>query len=173
MASSIAICLSLLAVGLETTAYATSAVNEASMRSTDAAVQQSNTSTLSQSNSGSVLFHCTTALGKEIDLYDRGDTIEYSFGVADQPEIVLNRLREETSTYQWAGVGRSMHYSVDIPNGNTIYSVFWSLDRLSPQQEETGGVTVTIDGSYVATVSCGSGGIIQNLMGVDLPPTRY
>lgn len=63
--------------------------------------------------------------------------------------------------------------SVDVPNGDTVYSVFWSLDRLSSQQEETGGVTIAVDGRYVATVFCGSDNIVQNLRGVDLPPTRY
>ena len=140
--------------------------------STDAIAQQSNNLTISQSNS-SVLFYCVTESGKEISLYDFGDRIEYSFGVAGQPEIVLSRTREEASTYQWAGVGRSIHYSVDVPNGDTVYSVFWSFDRLSSQREETGGVTVAINGEHAATVPRGSGDIVQNLEGVDLPPTRY
>lgn len=164
--NSLAVCLSLLMGGWF-------ARPSQSMTAQPSEASQQRDSTISQRSNSNVLLYCVTESGKEISLYDQGDTIEYSFGFAGQPEITLTRLREDTSTYQWAGVGRSIHYSVDVPNGDTVYSVFWSYDRLSPQQEEIGGVNVMIDGQYVATVSCGSGEIVQNLRGVDLPPTRY
>lgn len=52
-------------------------------------VQQTDASIVRQGSSSSVLFYCVTESGKEISPYDQGDTIEYSFGTANQPEIVL------------------------------------------------------------------------------------
>jgi hypothetical protein len=69
------------------------------------------------------------------------------------------------------GVGRSIYYSVDIPNGNTMYTVFISEDRLSEGRPLTGGVDVVIDDEYITTVSCADENIISNLVGVDLNPS--
>ncbi len=126
---------------------------------------------LSQNSTDQLLFYCQTENRKRIELYDLGDTIRYSFGPEDDPEIVLDVPRDQASTYQWAGVGRSMYYSVDIPNANTVYTVFISEDRLSEERPVTGGVDVSVDNEYVATVNCADEDIISNLMGVDLQPS--
>lgn len=127
---------------------------------------------LSQSPNDQLLFFCQTENGKLIELYDLGDTIKYSFGPENDPEIVLEVPRSEASTYQWAGVGRSIYYSVDIPNANTVYTVFISEDRLSERRSVTGGVDVSINNEYVTTVNCANEDIISNLMGVDLKPSN-
>jgi hypothetical protein len=119
-----------------------------------------------------VLFYCTTEQGKVIKLYDLGETIQYSFGPANQPEIVLNVSRNQATTYQWAGVGRSIYYSVEVPNGDTIYNIFWSVDRLESDHPIYAGVDVHINREYVATVPCGSN-ITSNLEGVNLRPTEF
>ncbi|TVP66761.1 MAG: hypothetical protein EA342_10960 [Leptolyngbya sp. LCM1.Bin17] len=126
---------------------------------------------LSQNSTDQLLFYCQTENRKRIELYDLGDTIRYSFGPDNDPEIVLDVPRDQASTYQWAGVGRSMYYSVDIPNANTVYTVFISEDRLSEERPVTGGVDVSVDNEYVATVNCADDDIISNLMGVDLQPS--
>ena len=133
--------------------------------------EDSSVTDLSQNSSDHVLFYCQTENGKLIELYDLGDTIRYSFGPEDDPEIVLDAPRDQASTYQWAGVGRSIYYSVDIPNANTVYTVFISEDRLSEERPVTGGVDVSVDNEYVATVNCANEDIISNLMGVDLQPS--
>lgn len=125
---------------------------------------------LSQNPNNELLFSCQTENGKLIELYDLGNTIQYFFGPENDPEIVLNVPRDEASTYQWAGVGRSIHYSVDIPNANTVYTVFISEDRLSEGRPVTGGVDVLVDNEYVTTVNCADD-IVSNLMGVDLKPS--
>lgn len=117
-----------------------------------------------------VLFACRTAQNKVIELYDRDAVIQYVFGPPAQVELVLDVPREQTSTFQWHGIGRYENYSVSIPNGNTVYSVYWSRDRLDVNYPPEAGVTVEIDGDYVATVNCASE-ITNNLIGVDLPPT--
>lgn len=127
---------------------------------------------LSQVSNSNLLFSCQTENGKLIKLYDFGDTIQYSFGPENDPEIVLDVPRDEASTYQWAGVGRSIYYSVDIPNANTVYTVFISEDRLSEGMPITGGVDVLMDNEYVTTVNCADEVIVSNLMGVDLKPSN-
>lgn len=119
---------------------------------------------------GSSLFFCRTAQGKVLEVNDLGSSIQYVFGPEQQPELVLNVPRNEASTYQWEGFGRYESYSVSVPNGNTLYTVFWARDRLNIEQPPEGGVTVEIDGEYVTTVDCATD-INHNMIGVDLPPT--
>lgn len=119
---------------------------------------------------GGVLFACQTADGKVIEVHDKGNSIEYVFGPKDQLELVLDVPREQVSTYQWQGIGRYENYSVSIPNGDTVYSVFWARDRLAIDQPPEAGVSVEIDGDYITTVDCATEAT-HNLIGVDLPPT--
>ena len=106
----------------------------------------------------------------------RGKTIDYSFGYLGQPgakpEIVVRTPRAEASTYQWQGIGRALSYSVQVPNGNALYRVYWSLDRLTENHPVDAGVEVEISQKHVATVKCvGEKHIVQNIDGIDLKPT--
>lgn len=120
------------------------------------------------------LFSCMTAKGKRIQLCDQQQTLEYSFGKPSlKPEIVVQVPRSAASTSQWPGVGRWMSYSVEIPNGKTVYSVFWGVDRLSEEHGIEAGVNVEVNGKHAATVKCGEEStIIQNMEGVDLKATE-
>ena len=120
------------------------------------------------------LFSCMTATGKRIQLCDQQQFLEYSFGKPSlKPEIVVQVPRSAASTSQWPGVGRWMSYSVEIPNGKTVYSVFWGVDRLSEEHGIEAGVNVEVNGKHAATVKCGEEStIIQNMEGVDLKATE-
>jgi hypothetical protein len=77
------------------------------------------------------LFACNTTKGKRVEVCDAGKTISYSFGKRGaKPEIALTLPREQVTTYQWLGIGSTMSYSIDIPNGDIIYTVYESLDRV-------------------------------------------
>ncbi|MEM9807135.1 MAG: hypothetical protein AAF959_17865, partial [Cyanobacteria bacterium P01_D01_bin.56] len=119
---------------------------------------------------GETLFACQTAQDKVIEVYDMGASIQYAFGPKEQLELVLDVPREQASTYQWQGIGRYENYSVSIPNGETIYTVFWGRDRLDINAAPEAGVSVEIDGEYIATVDCATEAV-HNLIGVDLPAT--
>lgn len=119
------------------------------------------------------LFFCNTVKGKQIEVCDAGDTINYSFGKARQtPEIAIKVPRDKASTYQWAGVGRSMSYAVDIPNGKTTYNVFWGVDRMTDEHAIEAGVNVLINNALVTTVKCAEKDLVSNIEGVDLKPTE-
>lgn len=121
---------------------------------------------------GSTVLSCTTNKGKIIEACDLDSTISYSFGKSGKPELTLEVPRENASTRQWEGIGSLISYSVDIPNGNTVYSVFWSADRMSESHDLYAGVEVIIDGKSVATVSCNpKKDIVQNMEGIKLKPT--
>ncbi|SFI24164.1 hypothetical protein SAMN04515618_114134 [Collimonas sp. OK307] len=119
------------------------------------------------------LFSCSAKSGKQIEVCDAGSTISYSFGKPQsKPDIALAVPRKFASTSQYQGIGRDMTYSVDIPNGNTTYSVFFSSDKLGDHNIES-GVNVSIDNKPVATVNCSGGkDIVNNLEGVDLKPSE-
>ena len=118
------------------------------------------------------VFSCLAAKGKLIQVCDSGKTIDYSFGKLNStPEIVVRAARSEASTFQWPGVGRYISYSVEVPNGNTTYSVFWGAERSNNASIEA-GVHVEINKKHVATVKCigEEEHIVQNIEGIDLKP---
>ncbi len=119
---------------------------------------------------GKVLFQCTTAKGKVIELCDSGKTIDYSFGKPrEKPEIVVRAVRGDASTTQYEGIGRWESYSVDVPNGDTTYSVFWGVDKLSSNHTIEAGVNVEKGGKQVGRVLCAPNSkVLQNLEGVKL-----
>jgi hypothetical protein len=123
---------------------------------------------------GKIVFSCVTAKGKAIALCDAGKTLVYRFGKARRtPEIALRVPRSEASTYQWQGIGRTMSYSVDIPNGDAVYSVFWGVDRLLENHPVSAGVTVLKNNRPLATIPCdGNKPVIQMLEGIDLKPSE-
>ena len=118
------------------------------------------------------VFSCTTAKAKVIEVCDLGKNIGYSFGPAGKPELVLQVPRAQASTRQWEGIGRTISYTVDVPNGKTVYSVFWAADRMSDDHEISAGVEVIINGKTAATVACDpKKKIVQGMEGIDLKPT--
>lgn len=116
------------------------------------------------------VFSCLTSRGKQIEVCDSGKTIDYSFGVpGSKPEIVVRALRNAATTRQWKGIGRHMSYSVQVPNGNTVYDVYWGVDRLDEKHPEDGGVVVVINGKEAANVACAKGRpIVQGMEGIKL-----
>lgn len=124
-------------------------------------------------NDSETLFHCLTKNGKQIEVCDAGKTIKYSFGKPGKtPELAIAAKRDDASTWQWQGVGRYMSYSINIPNGEHNYNVFWGVDRLTEEHAEDAGVNVEKNGATLATVNCKAGTVIQNLEGVDLKPAE-
>jgi hypothetical protein len=87
--------------------------------------------------------------------------------------LALSIPRDQASTFQWAGVGRYINYSVTIQNGNTTYQVFTSAERLFDGDEDsdpsyTAGINVEVDGRHVATVDCKMDTVIHNMESIDL-----
>lgn len=117
------------------------------------------------------VFSCLTGSGKQIEVCDDGKTIGYSFGKPAKPEIALKVPRSQASTHQWQGIGRYESYTAEIPNGNTVYSVFWSVDKLTEQHAVEAGVNVMVDNNLAATVKCAKN-IVSNLEGIDLKPVQ-
>lgn len=98
-----------------------------------------------------LLFHCPTTNAKLITLCDAGSTLRYTFGPmgAGDPELQLSIPRGTASTSQ--GVAGQ---TIDLPNGNTTYSVFWGFNRMSDAHEIEAGVLVHVNGRHAATVLC-------------------
>ncbi|MBA4257354.1 MAG: hypothetical protein C0445_15980 [Polaromonas sp.] len=118
------------------------------------------------------VFACLSGQGKRIQVCDAGRTLDYSFGrPGSPPEITLRVPRRDAATFQWAGVGRYLSYTVELPNGNTLYRVFWGADRLTEAHAVEAGVHVEVNQRLVATVRCvGERHIVQNIEGIDLKP---
>ena len=123
-------------------------------------------------SSDQVVFSCITNKAKLIEVCDLGQQVTYSFGPVGKPELALRVPRAQASTQQWEGIGQTVSYSVDIPNGKTTYSVFWAVDRMDESAGVNAGVQVIINGKTAATVMCDSKkDITQNMEGIKLKPT--
>ena len=119
---------------------------------------------------GTRVFYCRTTNNKTVEVCDLGTKISYSFGRAGrQPELALAVPRNQATSYQWQGIGRYMSYSVTIPNGNTKYEVFLSVDRLSDDHPLEAGINVSVDDRHLATIECAPNSLYQSLEGIDLP----
>lgn len=118
-----------------------------------------------------LIFSCAMKSGKHVEVCDAGSNIEYSFGKPGKPEMALAVPRKRTSTYQWQGIGRSMPYSINIPNGNTEYRVFTVADKM--MEGDNGGyeagINVVSNGKQVAALKCLPKTVKSNLEGLDLP----
>lgn len=124
-------------------------------------------------NNSKTVFSCMTAKGKHIEVCDAKKTITYSFGKPqEKPEIVVKIPRQQASTSQWSGFGRYLSYAVDIPNGTTTYSVFWSVDRISETHAIEAGVNVMVNKELASTVLCAGKNIEQYLEGITLKATE-
>ena len=118
----------------------------------------------------SLIFSCTTTKQKRVEVCDAESTINYSFGkLGEKPELYLTVPRTSATTQQWDGMG-PMTYTVNIPNGKTVYSVFWSAQG-DPEAAEhiNAGIHVQIDGTSVTTVQCIPDTAEQNIEEIDLP----
>ena len=118
------------------------------------------------------IFHCTTKQQKQIQVCDANRHIEYKFGKnLKQPEMQLKVARQKATTEQWSGIGPTESYSVNIPNGNTIYSVFSMMDKNS--FESTSGVAIYQNGKHKGSVYCDQNmPITEDLFDIDLPASR-
>ncbi|MGF1689364.1 hypothetical protein L4C36_22335 [Photobacterium japonica] len=123
--------------------------------------------------SAGTIFSCDTSNNKKIEVQDLNHHIEYRFGRnLESPELTLSVIRDQASTWQWQGVGRHMNYSVTMPNGNTNYTVFFSVDRGSDEYPVTSGVIIEVNNKVIATVDCISDTLIQLLEGINLKATN-
>lgn len=142
---------------------------------------QENSATVSSADSpaactnSKLVFVCTTTKGKTVEVCDSGDTLQYRFGKKGQPsELSLSVPRSEASTFQWDGRGSNINYSVQIPNGNTVYEVFTSMDRMSDEHDIVSGINVKkADDQLVATLTCVDDTVEQDMEDISLKPASW
>lgn len=106
--------------------------------------------------SANTIFECTTKGGKVIKLTETADTVRYSFGKPNRPELVLDTDIVSAVYRPYQGVGRYMNYSVQVQNddahGTTSYQVFTSADKNSDATKA--GVLVTTHDKKEKEILC-------------------
>ena len=115
-----------------------------------------------------VVFSCTIrSNSKHVEVCDTGGTITYSFGRPGlRPELAFASPRDLVTTHQWKGLG-PQGYTVDLPNGNTTYSVYiGSVVRDGYPDIEAGMNVVTP--SRLVQLYCNLDTLEQDLEGIDL-----
>ena len=84
--------------------------------------------------------------------------------------MALSIPRDKATTFQWKGFGRYINHSVQIPNGNTVYEVFSSADRI--ENDITFGINVSVDGNNIANILC-KNNVINNIEDISLNPAPW
>ncbi len=109
-----------------------------------------------QAASAETIFECTTKNGKVIKLTETADTVRYSFGKPNRPELVLDSDIVSAVYSPYQGVGRYMNYSVQVQNddarGATTYTVFTSADKNSDATKA--GVLVNTSDNKEVEILC-------------------
>ena len=62
--------------------------------------------------------------------------------------------------------------ALDVPNGETVYSTYWGMDRMTETHEVDASIAISVDGKDVATVHCTPGSARQALESIDLRPSN-
>jgi len=117
------------------------------------------------------IFQCETTNKKNVLVQMNKNRVSYKFGRnLSKPEIAFSVPKNEASTYQWPG-GGSIYYDVDVPNGETVYTVYSSIDRMSREYDSESGIVVTQNGKELARILCNNNlkRYKNNLEDVDLP----
>jgi len=98
--------------------------------------------------------------------------------VAQKSDILVSVLREKATTnyeihedYELEKFGQGSFFSVDVPNGNTRYRIYFQYGYPKDHLADEGGVSVIINNKYTNEVKCVGKEIINNLQNVDLKVT--
>lgn len=114
-----------------------------------------------------VLFTCSTAKGKQLEVCNFGKTVRYSYGRPNaKPEIIVKVPREKVTGISWHASGRYITNAVNVPNGNTIYRISWSGDKLQESDKLEGGVEVLVNDELKSRIYCQSEPTIDNTEGI-------
>lgn len=119
-----------------------------------------------------IIFECKTTNNKIVSIKQNENTVSYQFGRnLSYPELSFSIPKNSSSTFQWAGVEREIYYDVDVPNGNTVYTAYSSIDRMSDDHQTESGITVSINNRQIAKILCDQNKkpYVNNMEGVRLP----
>ncbi|GEM_PF-3095411 len=99
-------------------------------------------------------FSCDIAnKGRRVTLTQSGQTVSYAYGKQGAaPELALTVPVSAVELYAWEGMGRHQTYSIGIPNGQYLYTVYSSMDSL--EHATSAGVTIEKGGKYLAELLC-------------------
>ena len=107
------------------------------------------------------VFSCTTTKGKQIEICDTGDSLEYAFGKAGKPDKTVKIAKNKIEIHPMSG-GYGCG-TIDFPSGTTSYSVFSCVEKQSGAW--SGGVTVSTNGKRAAEINCNESKTVVDNMG--------
>ena len=120
-------------------------------------------------------FSCDIAnKGRSVTLTQSGQTVSYAYGKKGAaPELALTVPVSAVELYAWEGMGRHQTYSIGIPNGQYLYTVYSSMDSL--EQATSAGVIIEKNGKYLAELLCNpntiNGDLEQMVLGLKTDET--
>lgn len=115
-----------------------------------------------------VVFACTMAGGKRVEICKSGRTLAYAFGRdLAKPELKLVKPYGQAYLEPWHGIGPDA-YGLEIPNGDTSYHAFVRPLRTPDGMDVEGGIRVVQQHREIVLL-CKDNAFINNMEGLDLP----
>lgn len=113
-------------------------------------------------------FSCQIAnKGRVVNLVQKGNTVAYAYGKENAtPELALTVPLASAELYAWEGMGRYQNYSIGIPNGQFLYTVYKSFD--SREQVLVHGVVIEKNEKLLADLLCHPDTVVGDLEGMVL-----
>ena len=99
-------------------------------------------------------FSCDIAnKNRTLTLKQSGNTISYAYGKKNtSPELALTVPVSAVELFSWEGIGRYHNYTIGVPNGQHLYTVYKSID--SREATLTHGVNIEKNGNFLADLVC-------------------
>lgn len=99
-------------------------------------------------------FSCDIAnKGRSVTLTLSGQTVSYAYGKKGAaPELALTVPISAVELYAWEGFGRTPSYSIGVPNGQYLYTVYTAWDKID--HTEFAGVNVEKNEKLLTQLQC-------------------
>lgn len=104
---------------------------------------------------------CEMPGGKRLEVCADDRAVTYAFGPPGAPELTLENPLAAPGYTPWPGVSRTIWESVAFRNGDYLYEVYNSAERIFPDDEkaeievrESAGVVILKGETVVAQVDC-------------------
>ena len=104
-----------------------------------------------------VVFSCSTAHGKQVEVCQAPQSIHYAYGAPGKPaELRLSKTNEEFSWQHFEGVSSGIEDDLTFDNGSTRYMITHVADFDDPSKADA-NIVVMQPGSASRYIGCASG----------------
>lgn len=100
---------------------------------------------------------------KHLEFCLNGDMVDYTFGPAGRPELILSQSVQSAGAEPWPGVGREIWAIASVENAGVTYLMATSFDRQDENAVTKGSIAVLKGDKPLARLDCDQGTVKGDL----------